>query len=164
MSEEDAPYFGERQDALDPTVGLRIEKGRAVSECPLDDGLPPGAMEEGGFGASGDELVPSLEIDGLQFPYPHGARRRCAHVYGYTTRHNTPPSPFLLVSKYAVSGARPPRDDARGTHRGTRTDPLPAPSGYSRTSPARSWISFGIARLRKREISSAARRCPALVQ
>src|SRR5690349_15145768 len=80
MAEQDALYFGKRQNTLDPPAGFGVEELRAMSESALDDGLPPGTMEESGFGAAGYEFIPTREIGRLQLLYAHRLRRRRPHA------------------------------------------------------------------------------------
>ena len=76
MPEQEAFHLGKRQDTFDPAAGLGVEEISAVPKCPLDDGLPARAVEEGGFTATGHELVPAGKIGWLQFADADCFRRR----------------------------------------------------------------------------------------
>jgi hypothetical protein len=80
VSEKEALDLCQGKHSLDASARLGVQESRAVTEGTLYDGLPPRAMEEGGLGTSGDELVPPGKIGGLKLVHPQCVRRRFSHV------------------------------------------------------------------------------------
>jgi hypothetical protein len=90
VPEEQALDLRQRQDTLDDTRTLGIEKMRTMPEDLTHDALPPGLVEKGGFLAGFNERVPA--IDG---PRVVGIQAADADRHG---RYGSKPGHFLAAA------------------------------------------------------------------